>query len=67
MMFYEEDIDRVVRENVWDEIESGDKNILKWFWRNEKYVGLGLMIKFREIFELVKIKLGFFWNFFFYN
>lgn len=59
MMLYEEDIDRVVRENVRDEIESGDKNILKRFWRNEKHAGLGLMTKFREIFELVKIKSGF--------
>lgn len=59
MMLYEEDIDRVVRENVRDEIESGDKNILKRFWRNVKHAGFGLMTKFREIFELVKIKSGF--------
>lgn len=56
---YHRDIDRVVRENVRDEIESGDKNILKRFWRNEKHAGLGLMTKFREIFELVKKKSGF--------
>lgn len=56
---YHRDIDKVVREDVRDEIEKGDKNILKRFWKNVKHAGMGLMTKFKEIFELVKMKSGF--------
>ncbi|XP_061187029.1 GTPase IMAP family member 7-like [Saccostrea echinata] len=57
---HEEDFKRVVRENVRDEIERGDKNILKKFWKNIKDAGKGLVTKFQEIFELIKGKAGFF-------
>lgn len=55
---YQREIDRRVRENVRDEIESGNKNILKRFWKNIKHAGSGLMTKFKEIFEIVKDKAG---------
>ncbi|XP_062582782.1 GTPase IMAP family member 7-like [Saccostrea cucullata] len=51
---------RALRENVRDEIERGDKNILKKFWKNIKDAGKGLVTKFKEIFEVIKGRAGFY-------
>lgn len=48
----------VVRESVRDEIEQGDKHILKRVWSNLKNAGLGLIQNFRDMFEILKQKAG---------
>ncbi|XP_062582749.1 GTPase IMAP family member 4-like [Saccostrea cucullata] len=48
----------VVRESVRDEIERGDKNILKRFWSNIKNAGLGLLQNFKDMFEILKQRAG---------
>ena len=57
---YRQQIDKLVREDVREEIQSGDSNILKRFWKNVKGAGVGLLAKFREIFDVMKAKAGFF-------
>lgn len=47
-----------VRESVRDEIERGDRNIMKRFWSNIKNAGLGLIQSFRDMFETLKQKTG---------
>ena len=48
------------REEVRNEIESGDANILKRFWNNIRKAGVELFGRFKSLFELLKQKAGFF-------
>ncbi|XP_061195284.1 GTPase IMAP family member 8-like [Saccostrea echinata] len=49
-------LNRYVRENVRNEIESGDKNVWGRVLRNIQKAGLGLIDKFKDIFDSVKSK-----------
>ncbi|XP_022299725.2 uncharacterized protein LOC111108253 [Crassostrea virginica] len=49
---------KFVRENVLDEIERGDRNIMRRFWSNIKNAGLGLLQNFSDMFEILKQKAG---------
>ena len=49
---------KFVRENVLDEIERGDRNIMRRFWSNIKNAGLGLLQNFSDMFEILKQRAG---------
>ncbi|XP_062582783.1 GTPase IMAP family member 4-like [Saccostrea cucullata] len=55
---YSDGLDRYFRDNVRNEIESGDTNILKKAWKNIKKAGSELVNKFKDIFDTVKEKMG---------
>jgi CII-binding regulator of phage lambda lysogenization HflD len=48
----------IIRESVRDEIEQGDRSLLKRFWSNMKNAGLGLIQNFRDMFEILKQRAG---------
>ena len=51
-------LDKLARKRVREEIQSGDKNILRRFWKNVKTCGVDLLTRFIEIFDTVKGKVN---------
>ena len=51
-------LNKLARKRVREEIQSGDKNILRRFWKNVKTCGVDLLTRFKEIFDTVKGKVN---------